>query len=494
MELVSGRGVKVISRTTNKLLFSLFLGLVCVYGLVAWERVLEPSPQFHFVDLAHSFMSGRLDTDTPTQPATRELESDPAGYREIIKRTRASGGWNDWAALKTLTLKDGTTLKGHFPYLDASGEKRHTFHTLDGQSWVVDVGKDLASSCPSAPGGRCNATEHFVSFPPMPAVVMLPAAAIWGYHANDVLLTILFAALNGVLLLMLLELLVQRGYSTRTLHENLWLTLACCVGSVVFFASVRGEVWFTALVFGLTFNLCFALAALDTRHPILAGLMLGLGMATRTPIAFCFVFFAWQLFFPAGRLKLARWSTILIRGSQFALPVLLCGGLLIAYNLARFDQPTEFGHSLLGGGAGRRIRDHGLFNFFYLNGNLAAALVNLPRLSTEAPFISITKHGLSLLFTTPLLCLLVAPRARSSIDRALWLTVFAVAIPGLLYQNTGWEQFGYRFAMDYMPFLFMLLAVGARPLTVRVKALIILGIAVNLFGAITFGRFDQFYY
>ena len=166
----------------------------------------------------------------------------------------------------------------------------------------------------------------------------------------------------------------------------------------------------------------------------------------------------------------------------------------MVYNHARFGQPFEFGHSLLGGGAGGRIRDHGLFNTWYLNGNLSAALVNLPRLMPEAPYLNITKHGLSLLFTTPALLLLVRPRVHAPLGRALWATVFAAAVPGLLYQNTGWEQFGYRFAMDYFPYLVALLACGGRPLTRRVKGVIVFGVVVNLFGAITFGRFSDLYY
>ncbi|MDP6944160.1 MAG: hypothetical protein QF464_08430, partial [Myxococcota bacterium] len=332
------------------------------------------------------------------------------------------------------------------------------------------------------------------SFPPAPAFVMMPFAAIWGYDANDVLITALFGGLNAVLLFWLLQLLAARGHTSRTRHDNLWLTVMFALGSVAFFSSVRGEVWFTALVFGVTFNLAFMLAALDLRRPFVAGCFLAVGMATRTPIAFCFVFFAWQLMFPGGRWERGRFRDIVTQGALFAVPILAVGISLMVYNHARFEQPFEFGHSLLAGGAGARIRDHGLFNTWYLNGNLSAALVNLPRLLPEAPFVSISKHGLSLLFTTPALLLLARPRVQASLGKALWVTVFAAAVPGLLYQNTGWEQFGYRFALDYLPYLVALLACGGRPLTRRVKGVILFGVLVNLFGAITFGRMSVFYY
>ena len=482
------------ARRPARVATALFLLVAAGYAALAWERLASPSPQFHFVDLAHSLMAGRLDTATPSGEARRTCASGPAGYCEAIERTRAAGGWNDWITLQRLTLRDGTAVVGIFPWDKAEGEKKHVFHTIDGEERKIQVPQDLAHTCGETGRRTCKEEVHHVSFPPMPAVVMIPFAYLWGYEANDVLITLLFGALNAALLFLLLELLVRRGHSARSTRDNVWLTLLFAFGSVVFFSSVRGEVWFTALVFGVTFNLLFMLAALDLKYPLLAGLTLAFGMATRTPLAFCCLFFGWQLLMPGGRWVSGRWGEILSRGVRFAIPVLTVGGLLIAYNYSRFGSPLEFGHSFLGGGAGGRIRDHGLFSTWYLNLNLQALLVNVPRVMTEAPYLHITKHGLSLLFTTPALLLLARPHAFPPLRRALWLAVCGAALPGLLYQNTGWEQFGYRFAMDYLPYLVALLAVGGRPLTRWVKAVILFGVAVNLFGAITFGRFPVFYY
>jgi hypothetical protein len=72
--------------------------------------------------------------------------------------------------------------------------------------------------------------------------------------------------------------------------------------------------------------------------------------------------------------------------------------------------------------------------------------------------------------------------------------VAPIALAGLLYQNDGWIQFGYRFSNDFSFALIMLLAIGGRPLTRTWKALILVGVAVNVFGAITFGRAWQYYF
>ena len=86
------------------------------------------------------------------------------------------------------------------------------------------------------------------------------------------------------------------------------------------------------------------------------------------------------------------------------------------------------------------------------------------------------------------------PSSRASLAPALWAAVLCAAIPGLLYQNTGWAQFGYRFVLDYLPYLVALLAVGGRNLGPWFKAAVLWGVLINLFGAITFGRFESLYH
>ena len=75
----------------------------------------------------------------------------------------------------------------------------------------------------------------------------------------------------------------------------------------------------------------------------------------------------------------------------------------------------------------------------------------------------------------------------------LFFSVALVAIWDLSYQNSGWVQFGYRFALDYMPALIVLLALSRRRLGGVWIGALVFAIAVNLFGAITFDRASMFY-
>jgi hypothetical protein len=54
-------------------------------------------------------------------------------------------------------------------------------------------------------------------------------------------------------------------------------------------------------------------------------------------------------------------------------------------------------------------------------------------------------------------------------------------------------QFGYRFSLDYTVFLVLLLAVGGRPFGWFTRALLVLGLAINLFGAWSFIGHPTYY-
>lgn len=479
----------------------IFVVVAVVYSITSWNRVLEPSPHFHFIDLAQSFMDGRLDTDTPRRRRNQEPKpDDPKGFQEAVNRalTDEKGnaqGWNDWASYRQITLIGGETVSGVWPWKDESGSKRkHEFVTLSGDTMVIDPDTDVAKGCGEQSWKKCDETRYYISFPPFPAIVMMPFVALWGYFTNDVVITILIAAINAVIMLLMLQQLVRRGYSTRTTREHVWFVALFAFGTVTYFSSIRGEVWFTALVIGLSLNTAYLMAALDARHPFLAGLFLALGFATRTPILFAGMFFATQLFIPASG-EHYPWMTRLKKVVLFALPCVAVGVALMIYNEARFERFGEFGHSYLAEGSRDSIRRHGLFSFWFLNRNLSAMLTNMPVFTATAPFVHITRHGLGLLVTTPVFFLLFRPiPGNRRLIVALLATILATVIPALLYQNTGWAQFGYRFSLDWTPFMFALLAVDARPITKKYIVLILFSILVNLFGAITFGRASAYYY
>ena len=167
-------------------------------------------------------------------------------------------------------------------------------------------------------------------------------------------------------------------------------------------------------------------------------------------------------------------------------------------NYERFDRLSEFGHVYLANGQIQRIKDYGLFNVHFLTKNLTAAFALVPTFLPEKPWILISRHGLALWFTTPALLWFLAARYTNEgpallLRRACIAALLVIALPHLLYQNTGWVQFGYRFSLDYLVYLTLLLVLGRSRISRPMMVAIVVGILINAFGAVTFDRMHAFY-
>ncbi|MHB1846514.1 MAG: hypothetical protein ACYCWW_16960 [Deltaproteobacteria bacterium] len=335
----------------------------------------------------------------------------------------------------------------------------------------------------------------YVSFPPFPAILMMPAALIAGYQLNDVFFTVVVAALNVALLFLVLEQLRRAGDSGRTRTQNAALALLFAFGTLDFYCSIRGEVWFTAEVVGVGLSCAYLLAAHRGRHPALAGLALGCAAITRTPLAFALPYFVLEVLSPEGGWPSAaelrrRQREIWTKALLFGAPIAAIALPMMWMNEARFGSPTDFGHGhLFDNRVNADIAHWGLFHYHYLERNLHAAFTRLPGLEWPPgglPRLSFDGNGMSLFVTTPLFFLLLWPKERPRLHLPLWLTVAAVSVPGFFYQNTGWRQFGFRFSLDYTPYLFLLLAIGARKMGKGFWTLGLMGVLVNLWGALAF--------
>ncbi len=463
------------------LVFAVALG---AFVGAAGPRLARPTRNNHFVYAADNFLHGRL-----------------ALSPEQLRRKNRLRQYDDWARVEKVrlrrdvqtrggVLKKGAVLRG--AWLQKQRRRSELFRTTRGQVVRLERG-----------AWRGAGQDWYVSFPPMPAVLMAPGVAIWGYRFNDVWFSVLLAALSPLLLFLLLGRLRDGGLSERAPGDDLWLTLLFTLGTVNYFVSVRGEVWYTAHVVGVAALLLYLHASLGARRPLLAGLALGCGVASRVTLAFAVVLFVAELLrvrggWPVkgtllGRLRGVRWRPLVRPTLLFAAPLVVIAMVLLWHNYARFDAPFEFGHTYLDIYWKDRIQQYGLFDVHYLARNLSAALTLTPHFQREAPYVLVSRHGMSLLLVTPALLLAVWPRRVGPWHRPLWLASALMAGLVLLYQNTGFVQYSYRFAVDFMPLLVLLIALGGRRLSTPVKVLIIVGVLMNLFGAATFGLSPEFY-
>ena len=422
---------------------AIFVVTATVYALVAGPRTEGPSPNNHFAHLAESYLNGQLG----------QVGGRPAGT-------------NDWACYDP----------------------------------------EIQAPCPANAFQRPNERYRwYVSFPPFPAVVLMPAVAIFGRDFSDPLFWAIFAGLAPAFLFLLLRRLREEEISPRTLKEDLALVVFFAFGSVYFFTAVQGSVWFCAHIVASLLLILFLYFAIGAKSPFWAGLMLGLCFMTRpstSPFALFFLFEAMR----ASRAKNApdgsglvhwirhtEWMPVVLKCGFFAAPILAIGGVAMFLNDTRFGDPFEFGHTYLMIRWRPRIEKWGLFNFHFFAKNLSIYVAGLPWLSAAAPYVMISRHGLALWVTSPGLLPLLWPKKITGLMTGLFITCAIVAILDLCYQNSGWVQFGYRFSLDYMPMLIVLLALSRRRFGGLWMTLLVLAIVVNTFGAVTFDRAAMFY-
>jgi len=330
-------------------------------------------------------------------------------------------------------------------------------------------------------------------------VVMLPFVALHGYQFNDTSFGIFIGALAVAFFYSLLRYLAREGETERSRAENVGLALLLAFGTLFFYAAIRGEVWFSAEVMGVGLTCLYVRNAVQAHRPVLAGLFFSMATLTRTPLLFAGLFFVLEAVCPGpDRLAQLRalgenWRPALRKLGLFALGAAPLATLAAAYNTYRFGRPGEFGHSFLyNNRVNADIDRWGLFDLSYLSRNLEAAFLKLPKLSWEPLRLGYDPHGLTLLLTLPLLVFLLVPRTRPRLHWPLWLTVAVCALPGLFYQNTGYMQFGFRFSIDYTPYLLLLFAIGGWSLRHRaVLAAAALGVLVNFWGAVAFRGFTE---
>jgi hypothetical protein len=355
--------------------------------------------------------------------------------------------------------------------------------------------------------------RHYVSFPPFPAVLIAPLVAVSGGASTtrDGLFFLALAGIGPAVLFLALEKLVRAGRSRRTEGENVTLALLFALGTVYWFTAVQGTVWFAAHVVAVTLAALYLYASIGAAHPVVAGLALALGFATRPPLGFAFPLFLYEAYAAASRadpdpeasfspgVGRADGRALLDRLALFAAPVSLVLAVLLWHNRARFHDPLEFGHALLQIGWRGRIEKWGLFSYHYLGRNLAVVLTGLPFTPpphTAGPPFQINVHGLALWITSPFYAWALWPKRTGPFFWATAVTALAVAGPDLLYQNSGWIQFGYRFSNDFAPFVIALVAMGGRRLTVPFWLLAAASLVVNAFGAVTFqrGAYARYYF
>lgn len=321
--------------------------------------------------------------------------------------------------------------------------------------------------------------RYYVPFPPAPAVLMLPLVAVLGVHRTNPALVGLAIA---ILSMWLLRRILQRlGVERRTLF---WLLIGYFFGTVYWSCLKMSEgVWFTAHLVSTAALFLAIDEGLGRKRGLLVGLYLGISFLSRQLTALLAPFFLALLLTGDEAPSKVRW----VRLMGFAASCAVLGGAYLAFNWARFGNPFDLGYRylLLGGHLLERFIQFGLFHPRYVLFNTFYLFVQGFHVqftgSRALTLQGMDPWGTSLIAASPFLLASFAARWPKPLLWAAWGSILLCLVPQLFYYNNGWWQInGQRFAMDFLPILIVLTALGVRRVQGAVwKGAIAYAVALN---------------
>jgi hypothetical protein len=368
------------------------------------------------------------------------------------------------AAIAYLVLGPAKTdLDSHYPIAQAFLAGR--LHLVDAIPWLELV--------PRPEGG------WYSPFPPLLSVLLVPFAA-----TGVVVDTNHIAAIAGGLSVALTwELLSRLGAEWRA---RLGLVLAWAFGSEVLWVAAEGGQHLAPQVAAAALLLGALILAVAGRAPALCGLLFAAAFAARLPVGLAGPLLL-ALYLPRSRAALVA-GVVPTPGADAGnvarpaaddsgrtrwwrgwLPFVVTAGIVLAsiavYNVARFKSPLEFGYGLIRNVAGESVLDEpwyrdGIVSLSYLPLGLHTMLLRGFEFSESFPWVWGSLAGTSVLLTMPILWWVFGARGRLAI--AAGATAVVVLLPDLMHGNPGFAQIGYRFILDALPLLWLLLGLALR--------------------------------
>lgn len=300
--------------------------------------------------------------------------------------------------------------------------------------------------------------RYYLYWPPLPAILLLPFVAIFGINFSDIVFTAFIAAINVGLVSHLLNTAKQKKLFEISRFQHALLTIFFAFGTVHFTLAPYGRVWSLGQEVAFLFSIVVYISAIsfsEWRAFLLTGLALAAAMMTRNHM---FLVGIWPAYHLISRHKNNK--KLLLYMLIGIAPLFFAGGLLAAYNWARFNGITDLGlasHQM----APFFLKDYekyGYFNIHYIPINFYYQYIYYP-----FPIRSDLFMGGSLFLLSPVFIGAISLFFKKKADISsifFVLTIFAVSIPIFLLMGTGWVTFGPRYTLDFAVPLMILTAEG----------------------------------
>lgn len=290
--------------------------------------------------------------------------------------------------------------------------------------------------------------EYYVSFPPLPSVIMLPLTFMF----DEVPSNFVMACYTLGSIAVTYKIFECRGYSS--IRCSIW-SVVLVLGSNMMWMSTIGGVWFLAQ--GLNMLLCLGavLCVLKDRR-YAAYILLALAVGCRPFSALYFILLIFM--FLKTDVEQFGWKTALINQLKYCAVPAVTALAYMLYNYARFDSPLEFGHNYLPEFTGKGNEQ---FSIRYLPGNLYNLF--LRGITFEKGILNIPQfNGFMFYIANPFYIIWFGAVIRDALNKELRpekliliVLVFLNIIFICMHRTLGGWQFGARYTVDMLPFALM---------------------------------------
>lgn len=263
--------------------------------------------------------------------------------------------------------------------------------------------------------------------------------------------------------------------------KRILLALAILFGTFAWTNLTFDGAWQLALGFAMLGEIGAIWLTVFDRRPLVAGALFALAFGNRTEVLLTAPVFFYLLGRPQSEMLAVRrpaktrapdkrtnlpadagGSEMLPRLAYFCLFPVVLGIATLAYNYVRFHSVTDFGYARIPGVLDEPWYNHGIFSPYYIPRQAWEMLFKLWEWKGTFPYIVPDGFSGSILLSSPFLILALRFGSRDRVLKyAAWLSAAILTLLLWMHGNSGGWQFGYRYWMVVLPWIFLVLLESA---------------------------------
>jgi len=284
--------------------------------------------------------------------------------------------------------------------------------------------------------------------PTVPYLPLVPFEALWPFSRWIVSAAIGIPAAW-------LALPVARRYGPGG-AATCWLAGLGAFGTLLFTLTIEGNFYYLAHLEAVLLTFLLLIEWHDRRRPWVVALLIGLATLARPTLLLAAI--------PFGLALLVDSKDRVRTAVAFAAPLAAAVAVTAGWDYVRFGSFTETGYGIAWiEGPLAKLRDEGMFSIVHVPDNVALFLGGGFGVREAFPWLVPSSLGHSILLTTPAVLIAFAASFRDRLNQILWACVVLTAIPVFLYYGGGGgSTYGYRYEMDFVPFLLALVAIAVK--------------------------------